>query len=71
MSQKFIEIWTIYEKPRDFPDSFVVRLFKNATPTIVFYIADTLERARDYIPPDKQMLDRHPSDPASIVETWV
>jgi hypothetical protein len=71
MSQKFIEVWTIYKRPRDYPNSFVVRLFRNAVPTNVCYIAPTLEQARDYIPPDKQMLDPHPNDPITIMETWI
>ena len=66
-----LEIWTIYDHPADHPDCFVVRLWHNEKPTVTKYLAETLEDARNLIPPDKARVPRNLKDRRSIVESWI
>lgn len=70
-------VYTIYRKPKDFPDKFVVRVFcisegpepiPAAKPHAV---VDTLEEARLSVPPHLVGITRSPGDDPSIVETWL
>jgi hypothetical protein len=68
-------IWTIYEKPADYPDSFVARKFIADLPTSQMIIASTLERVRkavqqmtDY---DLVRVERSENDAPHIVECWL
>lgn len=68
--------WVIYRHPSDYPDKFVLRrhdIFPNATyaPSSEFYLADSLEEVRQYIPPDMTRMSRWPGDEPCIVETWI
>ena len=64
-------LWTVYDHPPDYPDHFVARLFADGVETNVGFLADTLEALRDKLPPGLYPLARSPSDPPSIVETWL
>ncbi len=71
-------LYTIYDKPVDFPDYFVVRKFfiirgsKEPEPAeMPFAFADTLEDIRKKIPPGLFCFPRDESDSPRIVETWM
>ena len=69
-----VEIWTVYDHPRDYPNKIVARKFLNDKPTEEKIIEDTVEEVR------KQLLSRNPNltrfepDPTDdivILETWL
>lgn len=71
-----LRMWTVYKHPRDYPKSFVARLFEvdadgvRPTPNIV--IAATLERLQDeMMEMGLVKLMRNPNDDPVIVETWL
>lgn len=61
----------VYDKPMDFPDKVVVRLFDGKTPTRLLCVKETLEEARKAIPPNFLQMPRSETDAGSIVETWL
>lgn len=67
--------WTIYDHPLDHPEHFVAREWRIgpgvAEPTDVIVLCDTLEEARDAVPPGLVCLQRHPMDDPVIIETWL
>jgi hypothetical protein len=67
-------LYTIYDKPEDYPRHFVVRSW-NADKTGVeagpCQLADTLEGARALVPVGMVNLGRVEGDDAKIVETWI
>ncbi len=67
-----VEIYAIYEKPSDYPDLFVVRKFLNDVPQEIAGVAETLEKARQYLPKEKGLVNigQDPEDP-NIVEVWM
>ncbi len=78
MDQDFLQVFTIYTYPEDYPGvPFVVRRFicrSGAEPEAgeVIGTAETIDQARDLIPPTADAcIDRSPWDVACIVETWV
>jgi hypothetical protein len=70
-------VWVVYERPRDFPDSFVVRrqaVMGKGKPILIdttVHIAATLSKARKLLPNGLIRLDRMDGDEPQIVETWV
>lgn len=71
-----LEIWTVYEKPRDTPAfRFVVRVHEVRAgvsgPTGRAWGAQTLEDIRSIIPHHLHRLDRMDGDDPVIVETWL
>lgn len=70
-----LEMWTIYERPADYPGHFVARKsFVNehgafATSDALF--AQTLESLRAKLPPHLFCIPRQPGDEPSIVEVWL
>lgn len=70
-------IFAVYEKPVDFPDKYVVRLWKinrkigKAIVTQYCVVKDTLEECRKAIPPHLYRFGRESSDDPKIVETWI
>jgi hypothetical protein len=66
-----LEMFTIYERPRDYPAHFVVRRFENGDPTSDFAIALDLRGARNEVPLGLVRLARHPADEPHIVEVWL
>lgn len=67
--------WTVYEKPLDYPDKYVARLwYTNAhgifhTNRIV--IGDSLEAVRAQMPAGMRPIPRWPGDEPQIVEIWL
>jgi hypothetical protein len=69
-----VEIWTVYDHPRDYPNKIVARKFLNDRPTEEKIIGDTVEEVR------KQLISRYPyltrfepdtMDDIAILETWI
>jgi hypothetical protein len=70
-----LSMWTIYDRPKDHPDGYVVRRFactalgpvasNDAYTGELELIRDTLWRA------GLVKMDRHPDDEPQIVETWL
>lgn len=67
--------WTIYERPSDYPDNFVVRAWYifpgKAVPARMAIVVDSLEEAREMIPEGCVCLGRAPTDDEAIVEVWL
>lgn len=69
-----IRVWTIYDHPSDYPDSFVVRPFSVglvSAPCAVHAVADTLEEARATLPQGLIQIGLLPDDDPRIAETWI
>ncbi len=66
-----LELFVIYDRPKDFPDYFVVRRFINDQPQDLLAVCSTLKAVREHIPPGLICLARSPTDEPQIVETWV
>jgi hypothetical protein len=66
-----LAIWVIYERPRDYPNSFVVRRWSGGKPARFCQVFNTLQEARDAIPNGLCCLERQPDDDPSIKETWL
>lgn len=67
-------LWTIYEKPRDWPDKFVARMFVGDKPTATALHGETLDEVRGLILrlyPGLYCIPRNPRDDPAIVETWL
>lgn len=78
MPECLLVTFTIYEKPKDYPDKFVVRRWAvvrgrpNPVPDPkAWAVADSLEMARKALPPGLVCTQRYPGDDPVIVETWV
>lgn len=69
--------WTIYFSPEDVPGLWCVRRFElvngSPEPRTLYTLGPTgtLEDARALIPPGLLCWPRDPSDPPSVVETWL
>jgi hypothetical protein len=68
-----LDMWVIYERPRDFPQGFAVRRWDalTNTPDAMVRYVDTLEAARALVPYGLVMLEPHPTDDPCIRETWL
>lgn len=64
-------LWTIYRRPRDFQNHYVVRKFENEAPTGVYHLANTLHEIRKFIPDALVRIERDKNDHPSVVETWI
>jgi hypothetical protein len=67
-------LWTIYEKPDDYPDKFVGRLFVLDQPTTVALVGPTLDSVREFIrraSPGLTCIPRFEHDHPSVIETWL
>lgn len=76
MNDRFLEMWTVYWSPLDYPGQFVARkcLIGGAPElqmTNDMYTAATLEELRDLLPPGLVLMPRDESDDPVIVETWI
>ena len=68
---KKLEMWVIYERPKDFPDKFVARRWDNSRPTQDTIVENSLKEVRSKLPPWMIRFPRNESDDACIVETWM
>jgi hypothetical protein len=70
-----LTLYTIYERPRDYPDHFVLREHHvtgdGNCPSLVACIGPSLEAVRKFVPDGTVNLGRMPQDEPQIVETWV
>lgn len=73
-------IWTIYERPGDYPNSFIARPFSTLVGASqggepygmrCHLEAATLNELRLLLPMGLTRLDRSPGDESAIVETWL
>lgn len=67
-------MWTVYERPSDFPERYVARLFVLDKPTDRVMFAATLAEIREKIEaahPGLICLPRQASDEPQIVEVWL
>jgi hypothetical protein len=67
--------WTIYENPSDYPNKYVVRECTVLGGTIVHSpeakVCDSLDAARQQVPPWLVNIGRQPLDEPQIKEVWV
>ena len=68
-----IPMAVVFEKPADFPDKYIVRIFDCNIPTNILIIRDSLEECREDITAAGFLacLERDSRDALSIVETWI
>ena len=71
-----LEIWTVYDRPRDYPNCYVARKFVITNgkhgPTGMFMIGVDLDQMRQYLAHmGLTRMDRHPDDEPQIVESWI
>lgn len=70
-----LHIWTIYDHPKDYPDSYVARLSLVGpgitAVTNAMFTADTLEELRRLLPLGLTRLPRQERDDPVIVEVWI
>ena len=74
MSENHLNQWIIYQHPKDFPESFVVRRWEIGAARLIatgdVSIFDNLAQARASIPGYTVRFPRATSDDPHIVETW-
>lgn len=68
-------MWTVYEKPRDFPRSYVARKWLvqgggNFGPTPEHIVSPSLDVLRMLLPAGLTCVPRTPGDDPCIVEVW-
>jgi|HubBroStandDraft_6_1064221.scaffolds.fasta_scaffold3971273_2 hypothetical protein len=70
-----LEMYVVYERPRDYPDKFVVRRWgcraEGAVPEDWFVLGTTLDEVRAAIPRHCVRLERDPRDEPQIIEVWI
>lgn len=76
MKRESLDIWTVYERPSDFPDMYVARRFEitagKAEPTTEFIAAKLLAPVRRAMQErGLYRLDRNPNDEPQVVECWL
>lgn len=75
-ASQVLPLWTVYDRPKDAPSEYVVRLWFCASgqlnpipgPARTF---PSLEEARASIPLGRVRLERAESDDSVILETWL
>lgn len=71
-SHKALEIWTVYDHPKDYPHHFVARKFLYDQPTSDVAVAPDLKTLRRHFQRwGLYCLPRQPGDDPKIVETWL
>jgi len=67
--------WTVYDHPRDHPDSYVARRWLTSEGQVIatsdMFVADTIEELRSLLPPGLVCMPRMPMDDPVIVECWL
>jgi hypothetical protein len=71
-----LTIYVIYRNPSDYPGKWVLRAQdagagRTVTPHQDCFVCDTLEQARECVPPGLVHMPRHPDDDPVIYETWI
>lgn len=71
--QQALDMWVIYDHPKDFPHSFVARRWEVTTvekPTKDYYAAPTRAEVEALLPPGLYFMPRFDNDDATIVGVW-
>lgn len=66
--------YSIYERPLDAPNQYVVRRFEIAPGRVIpheAWYADTIDEARALVPKDLIKIVRAEDDPPFLLETWL
>lgn len=72
MKTKGLVIWTVYDRPTDFPHNFVARKYIGETATSEVLISDDLHSLQQLLWEKKLIrLPRMDEDVPSIVEIWL
>lgn len=66
-----VPLIVIYERPMDYPDRFVARLWATSTPTNYVAFGESLEEVRKSVLPGMRNIGRNGKDDPCIVEVWV
>jgi hypothetical protein len=68
-----LPMWTVYEKPTDFPDEIVCRLFDGMTAKMTPYVfvAKTREELIKAVPQHFIWIERDPNDDPNILGVFV
>lgn len=68
-------IWVIYHDEKGYPGKYVLRPFRIKSgisfPLAKMLVLDSLEEARDVIPPGLARIAPDPTDQPEIVESWL
>lgn len=72
----FLEMWTVYDHPRDYPQGYIARKFvadaNGARPTPEVITSPTLALIREsMMRMGRVCLTRDPQDDPNIIETWL
>lgn len=76
MNPRTLSMWTVYERPRDYPEHYVARRWENVggrepVPTTDVFVAASLAEVRALLPPGLHCIPRFPDDQPVIVEIWL
>lgn len=74
MSSSELVVWAIYQRPKDYPQGYVVRPWSTVDGQILggqAQYAETLDEARSKVPPNLVRLSRLPGEDPAIVESWI
>lgn len=75
MANDELLVWTIYERPLDYPNGYVVRAYEcsrgEPVPWKTALFARTLESARAMLPAGLYRIGRSVDDDPKIVESWL
>ncbi len=63
--------YAVYERPSDYPNSFVVRKWVNGEPNETAMLADDLVAARRLLPAGLVRIPHQNGEDKTIVETWL
>jgi hypothetical protein len=71
-----MEMFVVYERPKDYPDKFVVRRWSISGERVDadgdwFFLGETLEDVREKVPRHCIRIHRHPYDEPQILEVWI
>jgi hypothetical protein len=71
-----MEMFVVYQRPRDFPNHFVMRRWtatagKAEPDQDYFILGETLDQVRQSVPRNCVRLERDPNDDPVIVEIWL
>ncbi len=65
-------VWTIYDRPLDFPEKWVLRAHDvPGGPRASCEVADTLDELRAKVPPGLVCMTRTDGDYPAIYEVWI
>lgn len=72
-----LKMWVVYERPSDYPDGFIARLWRASSGGVVpsrheVHTGATLEEVREKLKPyGLHRVSRDPRDEPQIVEMWL